>query len=364
MSDFSRTPAPLTGFSTSTYCHSSANRSARRAASLHAEPLAGVVPGGDEVDPELARRRRVRLLGLAGEQRVVPRCAATTRSWPAARRDREAADLRSPPRRTRGAARPRLPRAQRGRRARSGRAWPSPTAPNCSTGVARSAPRGCALLPSSGCASSARWYATSEAFGAEERLQPTAEPGVDDERLVSPEEPVVHEHDSAGAQRPAEQFPGARDPAGDRVTSAPPTTCSPCGANSGNRSISRSSFAYRTISSLAATARVYGRQRRGDSPSVVRRVPAARNDPVVERYPEAARGVAQPGSALRSGRRGPQFESGHPDSSAAKSARTDSRRGIPARSGALPEGVRCRGRNDLLLGVGRAVAAPRAILRR
>ena len=33
---------------------------------LHAEPLAGVVPGGDEVDPELARRRRVRLLGLAG----------------------------------------------------------------------------------------------------------------------------------------------------------------------------------------------------------------------------------------------------------------------------------------------------------
>ena len=25
------------------------------------------------------------------------------------------------------------------------------------------------------------------------------------------------------------------------------------------------------------------------------------------------RGVAQPGSALRSGRRGPQFESGHPD---------------------------------------------------
>ena len=31
------------------------------------------------------------------------------------------------------------------------------------------------------------------------------------------------------------------------------------------------------------------------------------------RYDSAARGVAQPGSALRSGRRGPQFESGHPD---------------------------------------------------
>ena len=31
------------------------------------------------------------------------------------------------------------------------------------------------------------------------------------------------------------------------------------------------------------------------------------------RYPVLARGVAQPGSALRSGRRGPQFKSGHPD---------------------------------------------------
>ena len=31
------------------------------------------------------------------------------------------------------------------------------------------------------------------------------------------------------------------------------------------------------------------------------------------RYPFRARGVAQPGSALRSGRRGPQFKSGHPD---------------------------------------------------
>ncbi len=31
------------------------------------------------------------------------------------------------------------------------------------------------------------------------------------------------------------------------------------------------------------------------------------------RYPSPARGVAQPGSALRSGRRGPQFKSGHPD---------------------------------------------------
>ena len=34
---------------------------------------------------------------------------------------------------------------------------------------------------------------------------------------------------------------------------------------------------------------------------------------LASRYPFRARGVAQPGSALRSGRRGPQFKSGHPD---------------------------------------------------
>ena len=35
--------------------------------------------------------------------------------------------------------------------------------------------------------------------------------------------------------------------------------------------------------------------------------------PAASRYDVAPRGVAQPGSALRSGRRGPQFKSGHPD---------------------------------------------------
>src|SRR5262249_42789582 len=47
------------------------------------------------------------------------------------------------------------------------------------------------------------------------------------------------------------------------------------------------------------------------------------------RYPMARfRGVAQPGSALRSGRRGPQFESGHPDISLALA---DPKRALQAR---------------------------------
>ena len=60
---------------------------------LDAEPLGRVVAGGDQVDAELLRGRVVRLLGLAGEERVealvggadqvVARCT---------RRDREAPD--------------------------------------------------------------------------------------------------------------------------------------------------------------------------------------------------------------------------------------------------------------------------------
>ena len=50
-------------------------------------------------------------------------------------------------------------------------------------------------------------------------------------------------------------------------------------------------------------------ERRLDAPSTAAyRVSSRRS-----RLPFPARGVAQPGSALRSGRRGPQFKSGHPD---------------------------------------------------
>ena len=48
----------------------------------------------------------------------------------------------------------------------------------------------------------------------------------------------------------------------------------------------------------------------GGHGAILERSIVARRRP---QYPSRARGVAQPGSALRSGRRGPQFESGHPD---------------------------------------------------
>ena len=70
------------------------------------------------------------------------------------------------------------------------------------------------------------------------------------------------------------------------------------------------------------------------------------------RYPFAARGVAQPGSALRSGRRGPQFESGHPDFRKAgiRESGFPPRESPPA-AGHAPEGARCRGRNRCFHGV-------------
>ena len=51
--------------------------------------------------------------------------------------------------------------------------------------------------------------------------------------------------------------------------------------------------------------------------SILRSRPV-RNVFFAERIPFRARGVAQPGSALRSGRRGPQFKSGHPDQGGGK----------------------------------------------
>ena len=66
------------------------------------------------------------------------------------------------------------------------------------------------------------------------------------------------------------------------------------------------------------------------------------------RYPFAARGVAQPGSALRSGRRGPPVQIWAPRLSARReSAGADSRRGNPACGGHIPEGARCLGRKPI-----------------
>ena len=50
-----------------------------------------------------------------------------------------------------------------------------------------------------------------------ERFQPAAQPRVDDERLVAPEEPVVHEHHlRAALDRLLEELAGGRDAAHER----------------------------------------------------------------------------------------------------------------------------------------------------
>ena len=170
---------------------------------------------------------------------------------------------------------------------------PSPTDSNGPSGVAPIRAASWALLPSVGCASSARWYARSDAFprkSASSRPRSRASTTSGSFRQKSPW--CTSTSSRADLHGALEELREHDTPQAIVVTSSRRRPAGPAGANSGKRSISRSSLACATISSLAATARVYG---------------------TGSRYPFAARGVAQPGSALRSGRRGPQFESGHPD---------------------------------------------------
>ena len=141
----------------------------------------------------------------------------------------------------------------------------------------------------------------------EERLEPAALPPVDDERLVAPEEPVVDEdHLGADVGGVLEELARARD-AAER-------------AGSPRRRRPPAAPAVRTPASARPRAARSRRRRsrpcrpRGQSRGTL---PLAEHSGPPSGYPVGARGVAQPGSALRSGRRGPQFESGHPDCSRA-----------------------------------------------
>ena len=79
---------------------------------------------------------------------------------------------------------------------------------------ARAASR--ALLPISGCASSARWYAASVQVGSEERLEAATQAPVDPDGLVAPEHAVVDDHQlRACRRRPLEQLERGRDSARD-----------------------------------------------------------------------------------------------------------------------------------------------------
>ena len=164
--------------------------------------------------------------------------------------------------------------------------------------------------------------------------------------------------------RALEELAEHETPHASVVTSSAPTTCSPCGANSGNRSISSSAFAYATISSReAGTRRVYevdaaeatywpatqvamrlrcssrrGRRRlsagRPDAADrQVQRKRRARGGTGSNRYPSPL-GVAQPGSAPFGSERSP-VQIWHPI-----------RAGEPMAS-ANPSSVPCTGRPHL-----------------
>ena len=185
---------------------------------LDAEALRGVVACRDQVDPELAGRGPARLLRLAREKRVVALVRGTDEVVAGATaRDRHAPDLLVPASEDqRRAARPPSPRARRARRARQGRSCSR--APPIRTGLRASRRSGrraarCCRARDGRRGRGGRRRATRS---PEERLEPAPEACVDDERLVAPEEAVVHEHElGAELDRPLEQVSGARHAARD-----------------------------------------------------------------------------------------------------------------------------------------------------
>ena len=126
---------------------------------LHAEPLGRVVTARDEVDPELACRLQARLLRLAREVEVVALVRrADQLAARAARADRDALDpLRAMREDERVAVeQPRDAADELLDADRLGSRPPWPTSPNGRSGSTPSASASSALLPISGCASSAR----------------------------------------------------------------------------------------------------------------------------------------------------------------------------------------------------------------
>ena len=125
--------------------------------------------------------------------------------------------------------------------------------------------------------------------GGEERLEPSTLAPVDPDGLVPPEHAVVDDHElGAGRRRPLEELDRGGDAARDlrHLVGAEHLQA--------GRAVLREAVDFEQLV----------------------RVPddlVALGHGLDYRYPLRARGVAQPGSALRSGRRGPEFESPHPD---------------------------------------------------
>ena len=293
---------------------------------LHPELLRRMVPRGKQVDPELAGGRGAGLLRLAGEERVVALVRRLDEVVAGgAGRDGEASDLarrpagravrdRRPRRRARRGRRPTWARSCiRARRRRTGR----PASPRCGPRAARC---------------SQAWDARRARGGRRRARRPRG-------RAPRAGRAVGRRRRAA---RCARRGRGGRARAPRR---APPP------ARTARASTTRRTRWWsprRRRRPGAPAARTRGTARSRAARSRTRRSrPAAPCAPSLrregaddgrrERLPCPARGVAQPGSALRSGRRGPQFESGHPDLPQGRNPRERiPAAGSPAFGGARP----------------------------
>ena len=270
---------------------------------LHAEPLGRVVPGRDQVDPELLRGREAGLLGLAGEERVEPLVGCPDQVVPCCtRRDGEALDpiraacgRRAAPARRRPRPGPSAPRSRAHRRRRRAR--------RCRTG--RPATRRSSRRAARHCrASRAR-----RGRGGRRASDASA-------RKRASSRPRWRRSTTSGSLR-------QKSPWWTSTMSAP--TSAACSNSARELETPHSEQRHVVVADdleagrceLRPALHLEQRVRVGDDlvpPGHGHSVWAWRRRPTSwSGYPVGARGVAQPGSALRSGRRGPQFESGHPD---------------------------------------------------
>ena len=177
-----------------------------------------MVPGRDEVDPELPGRLQRRLLGLAGDEEVVALVRRLDQVVAGgAGRDRDALDPLRPcantsgPRSTARSIRPAAPRSPPAPRASH-----QADGPELALSLDAEQRGQLRVVAELGMRVEREVVGDEAQVGAEERLEPAAQSPVDDERLVAPEETVVDEHElRAGLGRPLEQLERGGDAARD-----------------------------------------------------------------------------------------------------------------------------------------------------
>ena len=259
---------------------------------MYAESFGRVVSGGDEVDPQLAGRLQARLFRLAREVEVVALVSGADHlAARAAGADRDALDLlgtvsedeRLPADRFADSADELLESD------RPGQAAPQTDLAERPLDLHRERLREQRVVADLRMCVEREVVCREVQVRGEESLQPAALAPVDPDGLVPPEHPVVDDHELRACLRcPLEELDRAGDAAGDlrHLVGAEHLEA--------GRPVLREAVDFEQFVCEPDDLVAAGHSRD-------------------YRYPLRARGVAQPGSALRSGRRGPEFESPHPD---------------------------------------------------